>query len=126
MNRQRGAGTRVLLDYQLDLKGIAPADIQGYNQEEFTHLAVAASVASGRSDCGLGISAAAQALELDFVPLFQERYDLIIPTRYADSQLLEPLFALLEDEQFRRDVAGLPGYDISVMGQLIAEYDGTE
>jgi putative molybdopterin biosynthesis protein len=126
VNRQRGAGTRVLLDYQLDLKGIAPADIQGYNQEEFTHLAVAASVASGRSDCGLGISAAAQALELDFVPLFQERYDLIIPTRYADSPLLEPLFALLEDEQFRRDVAGLPGYDISVMGQLIAEYDGTE
>ncbi len=126
VNRQRGAGTRVLLDYQLDLKGIAPADIQGYNQEEFTHLAVAAAVASGRSDCGLGISAAAQALELDFVPLFQERYDLIIPTCYADSPLLEPLFALLGDEQFQREVAGLPGYDISVMGKLIAEYDGSE
>ena len=83
MNRQRGAGTRVLLDYHLNLMGIAASQIRGYNQEEYTHLGVAAAVASGRADCGLGIPAAAQALDLDFVPLFHERYDLVIPKEYA-------------------------------------------
>jgi len=68
VNRQRGAGTRVLLDYHLGLLDIAPESIQGYTQEEYTHLAVAAAVASGRADCGLGVAAAASALHLDFVP----------------------------------------------------------
>jgi putative molybdopterin biosynthesis protein len=121
VNRQRGAGTRVLLDYHLDLLGIAPVDIQGYTQEEYTHLAVAAAVASGRADCGLGIAAAAQALELDFVPLFQERYDLVIPEEYYDSELLFPLLEILREPAFRQAVASLPGYDITPMGTLIAE-----
>ncbi len=121
MNRQRGAGTRVLLDYQLDLMGIAPAQIQGYNQEEFTHLAVAAAVASGRADSGMGIAAAAQALDLDFLPLFQERYDLVIPTDYYRSPLLSPLLDLLADGQFQSAVAALPGYDTRQMGQIVAE-----
>jgi putative molybdopterin biosynthesis protein len=121
VNRQRGAGTRVLLDYHLDKIGVNVESIRGYEQEEFTHLAVAAAVASGRADCGLGIAAAAKALDLDFIPLFQERYDLIIPTVYAQSDLLSPLFDLLQDKKFKRVVAGLPGYDISPMGDLIAE-----
>jgi putative molybdopterin biosynthesis protein len=121
VNRQRGAGTRVLLDYQLNLLGIAAESIIGYNQEEYTHLGVAAAVASGRADCGLGIAAAAQALELDFVPLYQERYDLVIPKEYADSDLLTPLFAVLEDQDFRAAVAALPGYFVSQMGNLVLE-----
>jgi len=121
VNRQRGAGTRVLLDYQLNLLGIFPDSIIGYNQEEFTHLGVAAAVASGRADCGLGIAAAAQALELDFVPLYQERYDLVIPKEYADSELLAPLFTVLENQEFRAAVAALPGYDVSEMGSLVLE-----
>lgn len=123
VNRQRGAGTRVLLDYHLELLGIDPAQVQGYNQEEFTHLAVAAAVASGRADCGLGIAAAAQALELDFIPLFDERYDLIIPKEYYQSSLLEPLLELLEDARFRQVVAAMPGYDTANMGKLIADLD---
>lgn len=121
VNRQRGAGTRVLLDYHLNLKGIAPEGILGYNQEEYTHLGVAAAVASGRADCGLGIAAAAKALDLDFVPLFQERYDLVIPKVYAGSDLLAPLFEILHDDIFRQSVAALPGYDVEPMGKLIAE-----
>jgi putative molybdopterin biosynthesis protein len=121
VNRQRGAGTRVLLDYHLERLGIASEAIYGYNQEEYTHLAVAASIASGRSDCGLGIAAAAQALDLDFVSLFSERYDLVIPQAYASSPLLEPLFDILADGDFRAAVAKLPGYDVEPMGTLIAE-----
>jgi putative molybdopterin biosynthesis protein len=121
VNRQRGAGTRVLLDYQLNLLGIAPDSIIGYNQEEYTHLGVAAAVASGRADCGLGIAAAAKALELDFIPLYQERYDLVIPKEYAESELLTPLFAVLEDQAFRAAVAALPGYDVSKMGNVVVE-----
>jgi putative molybdopterin biosynthesis protein len=123
INRQRGAGTRVLLDYHLVLLGLETDSIHGYNQEEYTHLAVAAAVASGRADCGLGIAAAAQALDLDFVPLFQERYDLVIPDQYYQSQLLAPLLDLLQEPAFRQAVAGLPGYDVSPMGVLIASLD---
>ncbi|MCP4142693.1 MAG: molybdopterin biosynthesis protein [Chloroflexi bacterium] len=110
VNRQRGAGTRVLLDYHLNLLGIAPEQVLGYNNEEFTHLGVAAAVASGRADCGLGIAAAAQALDLDFLPLFQERYELIIPEIYFESPLLAPLFEIIEREDFRKTVANMPGY----------------
>ena len=121
VNRQRGAGTRVLLDYHLKRNAIAPEHIVGYSQEEYTHLGVAAAVASGRADCGLGIAAAAQALDLEFIPLFQERYDLVIPKHFAEHDLLAPLFSLFMDDRFREAVAQLPGYDISVMGTTILE-----
>ncbi len=121
VNRQRGAGTRVLLDYHLNLMTISSESIAGYSQEEYTHLGVATAVASGRADCGLGIAAAAQALNLDFIPLFQERYDLVIPKQFADDNLLAPLFDLLADSRFREAVSQLKGYDVSVMGTVILE-----
>jgi putative molybdopterin biosynthesis protein len=119
VNRQRGAGTRVLLDYHLGLERIDPAKIHGYESEEFTHLAAAAAVASGRADCALGIAAAARALDLDFVPLFKERYDLVIPEEHAGTALVAPLFDTLSSFSFRDAVAALPGYDTSVMGKII-------
>jgi len=121
INRQRGAGTRVLLDYHLGLLDITSDLVRGYKQEEYTHLAVAAAIASGRADCGLGIAAAAQALDLDFIPLYQERYDLVIPSVYYHDQLLSPLFQVLADPEFQKSVANLPGYDVDLMGKLIAE-----
>jgi len=121
VNRQRGAGTRVLLDYHLNIMGIPVDSILGYTQEEYTHLGVAAAIASGRADCGLGIAAAAQALDLDFVPLFQERYDLVFPKEHAESNLLAPLFELIAAGQFRNSVSKLTGYDVSVMGRIILE-----
>jgi len=121
VNRQRGAGTRLLLDYHLNRSGIVASSIQGYSQEEYTHLGVAAAVASGRADCGLGIPAAAQSLNLDFIPLFQETYQLVIPKIYAESELLAPLFAVINNKDFHDAVAAMPGYNIGEMGKLVAE-----
>ncbi len=121
VNRQRGAGTRVLLDYQLGQLRLEASEVQGYDREEYTHLAVAAAVASGTADAGLGIRAAARALQLDFIPLAQERYDLVIPEEHYRSQLMQPLLALLHDPAFRAAVAAMPGYDVSGMGDVVAD-----
>ncbi len=118
VNRQRGAGTRVLLDYELGKLGINAVQVNGYEREEYTHLAVAAAVASGTASAGLGIRAAARALDLDFVPLAHERYDLVMPKAHYESALLQPLLALLEDDGFKTAVSAMPGYDVSVMGQV--------
>lgn len=126
INRQRGAGTRLLLDYHLENLGVRGENIEGYDQEEFTHLGVAAAIASERADCGLGIAAAAQALELDFIPLFKERYDLVIPRDYYRSDLLAPLLDIMHEVEFKNAVAELPGYDIDPMGKIIAEIDEQE
>jgi len=121
INRQRGAGTRVLLDYHLQQLGIPVTEIRGYDQEEYTHLAVAAAVSSGRADCGLGVAAAARALDLDFICLFQERYDLVIPCRYLEGDLLKPLFEVMNDASFRKAIAEQPGYDVTKMGEVILD-----
>jgi len=122
VNRQRGAGTRVLLDYHLKQLGISSEQVQGYDQVEYTHLAVAAAVLSGRADCGLGVAAAAQALELDFIPLYQEQYELVIPKAHLEGDLLAPLFDLMHDKNFRQAVAAMRGYDVSYMGDIVAEF----
>jgi putative molybdopterin biosynthesis protein len=123
VNRQRGAGTRVLLDYALKQRGLDPAGIEGYQRQEFTHLAVAAAVQSGAADCGLGILAAARALGLDFIPLFDERYDLVLPVAHYESALLAPLLAIIRqpDSEFRRAVVALGGYEVGRMGVVLGE-----
>ena len=121
VNRQRGAGTRMLLDYEIEERGIDTALIHGYNREEYTHLATAAAVASGTADAGLGIRAAAIALDLHFIPLAHERYDLVIPRSHYQAKLLEPMLALLYDKSFRAAVAGMPGYDVTSMGDIVSE-----
>lgn len=119
VNRQKGAGTRVLLDYQLKQRGIGSEQIAGYEREEFTHMAVAAAVLSGAATAGLGIRAAAQALGLEFVPLFKERYDLVVPRRHWESPLLAPLRQALASSEYRQAVAALGGYDVAEMGLLM-------
>lgn len=121
INRQRGSGTRVLLDYHLEKAGISTESLSGYQQEEFTHLTVAAAIASGRADVGLGIAAAAQALDLDFIPLYHEPYQLVIPSRYYQGELLAPLFTILHRSEFHNSVGAMPGYDCTRMGTVIAE-----
>jgi putative molybdopterin biosynthesis protein len=121
VNRQRGAGTRVLLDYRLKTMGVDPARVRGYEREEYTHLGVAAAVMSGSADVGLGILAAARALHLDFVPQLRERYDLVIPAEYYDSDLLAPLLAVIRSQEFQRAVQALGGYDTSEMGRVLYE-----
>jgi putative molybdopterin biosynthesis protein len=121
VNRQRGAGTRVLLDYRLKELGVAAESVHGYQREEYTHLAVAAAVQSGVADCGLGVRAAARALNLDFVSVEWERYDLVIPQSFYESELLQPLLTLIRGESFRKVVAELEGYDASGMGEVMRE-----
>jgi putative molybdopterin biosynthesis protein len=107
----------------LDQLGISSDEIQGYDRMEYTHMAVAAAVDSGIADCGLGIHAAAAALDLDFIALFQERYDLVIPLEHYESPVLVPLLEILENEEFRQSVQNLPGYGTSPMGQKIARLE---
>ena len=119
VNRQRGAGTRVLLDHELARHGIEPAAVHGYEREEHTHLAVAAAVAADRADCGLGVLAAARAFELDFVPVAREPYDLVLERSTVEEPLLEPLWELLAAPDFRAAVDELGGYDTTEMGRRI-------
>lgn len=119
VNRQRGAGTRMLLDQELRRLGIDPARVHGYTREEPTHLAVAAAVAAGRADCGMGILAAARAFELDFVPIAQEPYDLVVEAASLTDPLLAPLWELLDSADFRASVRKLGGYGTEETGRRI-------
>ncbi len=118
VNRQAGSGTRVLLDYQLRLAGMEPDVIKGYRHEEFTHMAVAVDVLSGVADCGMGIFAAAKALDLDFVPIIKEQYDLITPSRMLSVPGVQLILKTVESDPFRQRVRALGGYDPSKSGQL--------
>jgi putative molybdopterin biosynthesis protein len=120
VNRQRGAGTRVLLDHELAQRGIEPEEVHGYEREEHTHLAVAAAVAAGRADSGLGVLAAARAFELDFVPIAREPYDLVLWRGTVEDPLLEPLWELLATQDFKKAVEELGGYDTAEMGLRIS------
>lgn len=124
INRQRGSGTRVLLDYQLGRAGLSPTRIQGYRDEEYTHMNVAAAVLSGRADAGLGVRSAANALGLDFIPVGVEEYDLVIPKRYADDERIQALFAVIRSPEFIRAVQAMGGYRTDKTGNVIWEYDG--
>ncbi len=117
VNRQRGSGTRILLDYLLKQQELDPLRIDGYRHEEFTHLMVAAAVKSGRADTGLGIRAAANALGLGFVPVERERYDLIIPLKFRDDEKIVALVQTVRDTMFHREVVSLGGYDTTETGK---------
>ena len=118
VNRQRGSGTRVLLDFKLREMGIHTESIRGYDREEYTHLAVAAAVQGGRADVGLGILPAARVMGLEFVPLFEEQYDLVIPTEFYESDLLRPMLDMIRSAEFQREVEELGGYNASQMGMV--------
>jgi putative molybdopterin biosynthesis protein len=119
VNRQRGSGTRVLLDHHLKQSGIESQEIFGYERELYTHLAVASAVATGGADAGLGIQAAAKALDLEFVPIGEEQYDLAIRADAWDHPAVRALRKLIESDAFREAVAALGGYDASESGAVL-------
>jgi putative molybdopterin biosynthesis protein len=119
INRQAGSGTRVLLDYRLAELGIDPQNIRGYQQEEFTHMSVAVAVLSGAADTGLGIYAAAKALNLDFVPIVTEQYDLIIPEAFLQDEKIQLMLDIIRSEPFKERVYQLGGYDTAKTGTLV-------
>lgn len=117
VNRQRGSGTRLLLDQLLAQHGIDPAGISGYREEEFTHLAVAVSVAAGRADAGFGVHAAAARFGLDFVPLQRERYWFAVRARAAGDAPIERFRAALAGRAFQRLAHSFVGYDAAGAGE---------
>ena len=121
VNRQAGSGTRVLLDYKLAQKGIKKESIHGYDHEEFTHMAVAVDVLSGAADCGVGIYAAAKALGLDFIPMEQEQYDLVLPSSVLDNARIQLLLETIRSREFKERVLALGGYDPSKSGEFWVE-----
>lgn len=121
VNRQAGSGTRVLFDYNLGQLGIEPKAIKGYDHDEFTHMAVAVDVLSGAADCGMGIFAAARALDLDFVPMVREQYDLVIPSAMVEQPNIKVVLDTIRSRHFRERVAALGGYDPSKSGELWRE-----
>ena len=121
VNRQPGSGTRVLLDYQLGRLGIDASAIQGYDHEEFTHMAVAVAVASGLADTGLGIRSAADALGLDFIPVGDEQYDLLLLRSFYESPTGATLLEVLRSEEFKLAMQSLGGYDTGATGEILYE-----
>ena len=126
INRQAGSGTRVLLDYELARLGIDGGSIRGYDRDEYTHMAVAVDVLSGAADCGMGIRAAARALDLEFIPLVQEQYDLVIPTHLVSRPTIQAVLDTIGSDRFRSRVTALGGYDPAASGELWVELNGKE
>jgi putative molybdopterin biosynthesis protein len=120
VNRQAGSGTRILLDYRLAELHISPENIQGYDQEEFTHMSVAVTVLSGGADTGLGIYAAAKALGLDFIPMVTEEYDLVIPEAFFGDEKIQLMLEVMGSRAFRDLVDKMGGYDTSKTGTVLA------
>jgi len=125
VNRQAGSGTRILLDYELERAGRTPEGIIGYDWEEYTHMAVAVNVLSGTADCGMAIYAAAQALGLDFIPVCEECYDLVIPEGCWDDPKIRLLLDVIRSDRFRQRVEALGGYDPAESGTVTGIWDGT-
>ena len=124
VNRQAGAGTRLLTDKCLKELSINPKDVKGYEREEYTHMGVASAVITGIADTGLAILASAKALGLDFIPVAKERYDLAIPSEFLETERLQNLLKIIrEDAEFRETVEELGGYDVSDMGKVMYERD---
>jgi putative molybdopterin biosynthesis protein len=124
VNRQRGAGTRLLLHHALRAARVDPHAVLGWEREVATHAGVAAAIAAGSADVGPGTRAAAAQAGLDFRPIGEERYDLAIPRALFDAPHLRPLLDALHARAFRRAAAALPGYDVSRMGSVAARVQG--
>jgi len=119
VNRQRGSGTRLLLDYNLNKLNIGPDKINGYSREEFTHLAVAAAVESGDADVGLGVYSASAMMGLDFIPICNEEYDLAIPEEFIDMEIVKEFIETIKSNEFKEKLDELGGYDYSGTGKII-------
>jgi len=117
VNRKRGSGTRLWLDQQLRAMGIHSAQIQGYTHEVNTHVQVAEAVRTGTADTGLAVCAAARKSNLDFISLFEERFDLVVAQDAFSDPLLTPLFDSLNTAKIRNQITGLAGYRISETGK---------
>lgn len=121
VNRERGSGIRVLVDEQLRINGISKKSIVEYDWEESNHIGVASQVANGKADVGIGAEKVAQIVNIDFVPLIQERYDLVILKTEENAALIETVKEVLQSPEFQNELRAIGGYDISKTGQIMYE-----
>lgn len=119
VNRQKGSGTRILADYLCKENGLAPESIYGYDREELTHTSVAAQIAGGSADAGMGIYSAAKLYGLDFLPICVEEYDLLIPDGAYDTPLVRRLLEVLKSDAFRAKLMDMGGYTLDRPGEII-------
>lgn len=119
VNRQKGSGTRIFLDYNLVKLGIDPDKINGYAREEFTHLSVAAAISAGDADCGLGIYSAAVLMGLSFIPLGNEEYDFAVPEEYLELDVIKEFITIIKSETFKAELDKLGGYDYPEIGRIV-------
>ena len=122
INRQAGSGTRILLDYRLKGLGIDPASIDGYTRDEYTHMSVAVAVLSGAADAGLGIYAAARALDLDFISVVTEQYDLLIDNSFIDTPMVAEFLDTIRSRGFKERAVALGGYSTEMTGDVMATF----
>ena len=118
VNRQKGSGTRILIDYLCKKQSIDTSKIYGYDREEFTHTSVAAQISSGSADVGMGIYSAAKLYDLDFLPICMEQYDLLIPDSAWETPMVKELIGILKGDAFRRRIEALGGYSIESPGKV--------
>ena len=119
VNRQRGSGTRIFLDYNLKKLSISPKNISGYEKEEFTHIGVAAVIAAGDADCGLGIYSAAELMGLDFIALGNEEYDFAVPKEFLEMDMIKEFIRVIKTDEFKNELDKLGGYDYTGIGEII-------
>lgn len=124
VNRQRGSGTRVLLDWKLGLMGMRPGEISGYDNEEYTHMSVAAAVLSGAASTGLGVKSSAAALGLEFIPVGVEEYDLVIPDKYWEHPGMRALLEVVRSDEFRARAEAMGGYGMERTGETVWRFEG--
>lgn len=120
INRQKDSGTRLLFDQLLRSDNINPSNINGYGNEEFTHMAVAAMIASGVADVGFGIAPMADKFNLEFIPLAKEHYCLAVPISLLHDQHVTQIVSILQSDAFKQKLAGFSGYDISRSGRFVS------
>ena len=124
VNRQKGSGTRILTDYLCKQEGMDTGTIYGYEREELTHTSVAAQIASGSADVGMGIYSAAKLYDLDFIPICIEEYDLLIPDHAWETPQVQQMIKTLKSESFQNKILSLGGYTMDEPGEIIpVEYD---
>ncbi|RAP74888.1 helix-turn-helix transcriptional regulator [Paenibacillus montanisoli] len=122
VNREQGSGARVLLDEQLRLHGISAQAIAGYEDVESSHLAVAGKIAAGEADVGVGIEKAASIVGgVDFVPLIQERYDLVMLKQPNNARWIDAVIQILQSEGYRNELRSIRGYDLTDTGRILLE-----
>ncbi|EMA6344058.1 substrate-binding domain-containing protein [Bacillus cytotoxicus] len=121
VNREKGSGIRVLVDEQLRIQSLSKEHVQGYEWEESNHFGVASQIASGKANVGVGAEKVAQIVNVDFIPLMKEQYDLVILKNKGNEQLIEAVKDILQSIEFQNELLAIGGYDVRKTGQIIYE-----